>query len=413
MRRRDMIGGALLMAGGTLLAKVERAVAETRAGLQRRMHSAGHVPVETVNGATLPHKVENRVKVFHLIAEPIEHELTPGLKAHCWGYNGRTPGPTIEAVEGDRVRILVTNKLPEQTTVHWHGMELPNGMDGVAGLTQKPIMPGETYVYEFTLCQNGTLMYHPHDDEMTQIAEGMMGFFIIHPRVPSSPPVQRDFAIFLGEWKIPTSTARPDPFEMVDYNYFTFNSRVFPGIHPLVVQRGQRVRVRFGNLSMDGHPIHFHGHKFWVTGTTGGRIQPSAWWPDATVDVPPGTTRDIEFVAERPGDWPLHCHKTHHTMNGMAHNLPNMLGVQQKGAAQQVDRLVPGYMPMGESGMANMMDMGQPFNMVEMGAAPGPFGTIGMGGMFTVVKIREHLTSYADPGWYKHPPGTVAHRTTS
>ncbi len=129
-------------------------------------------PVMTLNGSTLPYKIKNGVKEFHLVAEPVEREFAPGMSVKCWGYNGQTPGPTIEAVEGDRVRILVTNKLPEHTTIHWHGIFLPNGMDGVGGLNQPHIRPGETYVYEFTLRQQGTFMYHPHADEMLQLAVG-------------------------------------------------------------------------------------------------------------------------------------------------------------------------------------------------------------------------------------------------
>ena len=125
--------------------------------------------------------MNNGVKEFHLVAEEIEHEFAPGSKAICWGYNGSTPGPTIEATEGDRVRIYVTNRLKESTSVHWHGLLLPSGMDGVGGLSQPHIKPGETFVYEFTLRQHGTHMYHPHADEMTQMALGMMGLFIIHP----------------------------------------------------------------------------------------------------------------------------------------------------------------------------------------------------------------------------------------
>ena len=134
-----------------------------------------YTPVMTPNGWTLPYKLVDGVKVFHLIAEPVQHEFAPGLVGDCWGYNGTTPGPTIEAVEGDRVRIYVTNRLPEPTSVHWHGILLPSGMDGVSGLTQKPIAPGETFTYEFTLRQHGTHMYHPHFDEMTQMALGMQG----------------------------------------------------------------------------------------------------------------------------------------------------------------------------------------------------------------------------------------------
>ena len=123
-------------------------------------------------------------KEFHLVAEPVVREIAPGMKAHLWGYNGQSPGPTIEAVEGDKVRIFVTNKLPEHTTVHWHGMLVPNGMDGVGGLTQPHIKPGKTFVYEFVLKKSGTFMYHPHADEMVQMAMGMMGFFVVHPRDP-------------------------------------------------------------------------------------------------------------------------------------------------------------------------------------------------------------------------------------
>jgi FtsP/CotA-like multicopper oxidase with cupredoxin domain len=130
----------------------------------------GYRPVITPNGRTLPYRMNNGVKEFHLIAEEIEHEFAPGTTIKAWGYNGSTPGPTIEVVEGDRVRIYVTNKLPEHTSIHWHGILLPWGMDGVSGLTQSPIKPGETYLYEFTLQQHGTHMYHPHADEMVQMA---------------------------------------------------------------------------------------------------------------------------------------------------------------------------------------------------------------------------------------------------
>ncbi len=150
-------------------------------------------PVITPNNEALEWHVVEGVKVFHLIAEEVQHEFAPGLRATCWGYNGRVHGPTIEAVEGDRVRIYVTNHLAASTSVHWHGILLPNGMDGVSGLTQKPIKPGETFKYEFTLKQHGTYMYHPHYDEMTQIAMGMMGLFVISsPTSTKSLTADRD-----------------------------------------------------------------------------------------------------------------------------------------------------------------------------------------------------------------------------
>src|SRR5882724_6441005 len=160
-----------------------------------------YTPVITPNGSTLPWKIIDGVKVFHLIAEEVrDHEFAPGLKAHCWGYNGQVHGPTIEVVEGDRVRVYVTNKLPEATAVHWHGILGPNGMDGVGGLTQRAIPPGETFKYEFTLWQHGTFMYHSHHDEMTQMALGMLGMIVVHPREPQRPPPDRDFVYLLSEW---------------------------------------------------------------------------------------------------------------------------------------------------------------------------------------------------------------------
>jgi FtsP/CotA-like multicopper oxidase with cupredoxin domain len=368
-----------------------------------------YVPVVTPNGTSLPFKMDHGVKVFHLVAEPVKREFAPGMVVNAWGYNGQSPGPTIEAVEGDRVRILVTNHLPEDTSVHWHGVLLPNGMDGVQGLNQPHIKPGETYAYEFTLRQSGTQMYHPHADETLQMALGMEGFFIIHPR-RERKRIDRDFAIFLHEWDIPFGSASPNPATMLDFNMFTFNSRAFPGTAPLVVKKGQRVRIRLANLSMDSHPIHIHGVHFVETGTDGGPTQSSAQNSETTVNVPPGTTRDIEFVADAAGDWAMHCHKTHHTMNQMAHDVPNLTGVDQSGVEQKVRDLLPGYMAMGQSGMGDMMEMGHPRNTLPMMTGEGQFGSVDMGGMFTVMKVREGITSYADPGPYKNPPGTVAHK---
>jgi FtsP/CotA-like multicopper oxidase with cupredoxin domain len=168
-----------------------------------------YIPVITPNGSTLPYKLVGGSKIFHLIAEEADHEFAPGLRAYCWGFNGQAHGPTIEAVEGDRVRIYVTNRLPESTSIHWHGVLVPSGMDGVAGLSQKNIEPGETYKYEFKLRQHGTFMYHSHTDEMTQIALGMMGMFIIHPRNPTGPKADRDFALTSSEWRIDVGTMRP------------------------------------------------------------------------------------------------------------------------------------------------------------------------------------------------------------
>lgn len=414
LSRRDfLVSGSAAIAGTSLLAaSVTKLAAQPTDTPRTTPDPAGlpYTPVVTPNGSTMPWVMKDGVKEFHIIAEPVKREFAPGMTVNCWGYNGQTPGPTIEAVEGDRVRFLVTNKLPEATTIHWHGLLLPNGMDGVAGLTQPKIEPGETYAYEFTLRQHGTQMYHPHSDEMVQMALGMVGFFIIHPKQQPSPRIDRDFAIFLAEWAIEPGTATPNPNVMTDFNTFTFNSRAYPGTDPLIAKLNDRVRIRLANLSMDSHPMHLHGHKFFQTGTDGGPVQASAQHPLTTLDVPVGSTADIEFVADNPGDWAFHCHKTHHTMNAMSHDIPNMLGVNQDKVAKQLDKLVPGTMTMGSTGMGEMADMQMdgPKNTLPMMGGNGPFGSVEMGGMFTIVKIREGLTTYADPGWYKAPEGTRA-----
>jgi FtsP/CotA-like multicopper oxidase with cupredoxin domain len=371
-------------------------------------------PVVTLNGWSAPWRMNGDWKEFHLVAEPVVRELAPGMKANLWGYNGSSPGPTIEAVEGDKVRLFVTNKLPEHTTIHWHGQLLPSGMDGVGGLSQPHIKPGETYVYEFQLRKSGTFMYHPHADEMVQMAMGMMGMFIVHPRDPNQYRVDRDFVFLMSAYDIDPGAATPKVAEMLNFNLWTWNSRVFPGIDSLPVRLGDRVRIRFGNLTMTNHPIHLHGYHFSVTGTDGGWVPPSARWPEVTIDAPVGAMRAFEFDADAPGDWAFHCHKSHHTMNAMGHNVPTMIGVDHRGMTKRLVSLIPDYMTMGERGMADMgeMEMPLPDNTLPMMSGSGPFGPLEMGGMFTVVKVREGLArgDYRDPGWYKNPPGTVAYK---
>jgi hypothetical protein len=254
-------------------------------------------------------------------------------------------------------------------------------------------------------------MYHPHFDEMIQMGMGMMGMFVIHPWERPDPPIDRDFAIMLSEWRIDPGAARPDTTEMTDFNILTFNSKAFPGTAPLVVKLGQRVRVRLGNLgAMDHHPIHLHGFRFRITETDGGQIPPSAQKFEATALTPVGSTRTFEFVADEPGDWAMHCHMTHHVMNQMGHRIPNLVGIDGTGIDEKVRKLLPGYMTMGTTGMGGMGDMGMkvPRNSIPMLGAQGPFSYIDMGGMFTVLKVRENVKNYDDPGWYQHPPGTVS-----
>ncbi|MDQ7970966.1 MAG: copper oxidase [Rhodocyclaceae bacterium] len=372
-------------------------------------------PVVTLNGWTLPWRMNGKVKEFHLVAEPVVREMAPGFRVNMWGYNGQSPGPTIEVVEGDRVRIFVTNRLPEHTTVHWHGQRLPNGMDGVGGITQPHIPPGKTFVYEFTARRPGTFMYHPHADEMVQMAMGMMGFWVTHPKDRADPRiarVQRDFCFLLGAFDVEPGSATPRVNTMTDFNTWAFNSRVFPGIDSMNVRQGDRVRIRVGNLTMTNHPIHVHGHEFEVTGTDGGPVPPSARWPEVTADIAVGQMRQVEFVADEAGDWAFHCHKSHHTMGPMGHEVPTLIGVEQKDLVAKIRKLVPDYMVMGDKGMADMgaMEMPLPDNTLPMMAGQGPFGPAEMGGMFTLLKVRRDQKpgDYRDPGWFRHPAGTVA-----
>jgi manganese oxidase len=293
-------------------------------------------------------------------------------------------------------------------------------MDGIGGLSQPQIAPGETYAYEFTLRQHGTHMYHPHADEMVQMAVGMMGFFIIHPRDGEPERIDRDYAVMLHNWALHPGTYRPDPAVMQDFDLWTFNSKVFPAISPMVARSGERVRIRVGNLSMWNHPIHMHGPKFTVTGGDGGRWPRTLWRPEVTEIVGVGQTRDLEFVAI-PGDWAFHCHMSHHTMNAMGHEVPNALGVDQAGVEARIRDLLPGYMAMGERGMAEHQDhvdaghMPGPENTLPMMMGKGPFGNLEMGGMFTLIKVRDDLAAgdFDDPGWYANPPGTQAQRVSS
>ena len=418
--RRDFLQASAFALGGVAVARSAlAAVPEAPSSDSPRTqppllppNGAPYNPVVTLNGWTLPWRMNNGWKEFHIVAEPVVREFAPGMKAHLWGYNGQSPGPTIECVEGDKLRIFLTNRLPERTSMHWHGVILPNGMDGVAGLVQPHIAPGKTYVYEFTMRYPGTFMYHPHSDEMTQMAMGMMGFIVVHPKDRSFMPVDRDFVFILNNFDIEPGSYTPRVNTMLDFNLFCFNSRVFPGIDHLPVRQNDRVRIRFGNLTMTNHPIHIHGHHFEVTGTDGGWVPATARWPETSVDVGVGQMRAVEFIADNPGDWAFHCHKSHHTMNAMGHNVPTMIGVDPKAGLSKITKLIPDYMSMGSTGMAEMADMEMPLpdNTLPMMSGQGPFGAIEMGGMFTVVKVRpdQKPGDYRDPGWYKQPAGSVA-----
>ncbi len=248
---------------------------------------------------------------------------------------------------------------------------------------------------------------------MVQIALGCVGMFVVHPRAPRGPHVDRDFALLLHEWRVSPGARRPDPLEMTDFNVFTFNAKSYPATEPLLVNKGERVRLRLGNLSpMDHYPIHFHGIHVKITATDGGYVPETAQVPETTVLVPVGSVRVLEFVADEPGDWAMHCHMTHHVMTQMRHGVPNMIGVDTKAVDARLARVEPRAMTMGQGGMGTNMTMPIPSNSVAMRSSPGPHGPIDMGGMFTVIKVRERVTDADPAGWYAQPSGTRVDEAT-
>ena len=279
------------------------------------------VPIITPDIEDLPFTLEKGVKVFHLTAEPVKQTIIPGRVFDLWGFNGSAPGPTIQANEGDRVRIVFENRLPEPTGIHWHGLELPYEMDGVPGIGQKPVMPGERFAYEFPLQQNGTFFYHPHMAMQEMV--GMLGGFIIHPKTAYSPRVDKDYLIALQEYAVLPNSTIPNSMNM-EFNWLTFNGKAGPAATPLIIRHGERVRIRIINLGMDHHPIHLHGFTFWETGREGARQPEAIWTRGNTTLVGVAQARDIEFVANRIGEWMLHCHLPHHMMNQMASNVGPM-----------------------------------------------------------------------------------------
>jgi manganese oxidase len=370
--------------------------------------------VQTPDIPDLPHTLDNGVKVFHLIAEPVKRQIAPNKTIDVWGYNGTCPGPTIQITQGDRVRIVFENHLPERTSMHWHGFEIPNAMDGGPNVSQEPVNPGERFLYEFTLHQEGTYFYHSH--MAMQEMMGMLGAFIMHPKTPYEPRVDKDFVIMLQEFAVLPNNTVPNTMNM-EFNWLLFNGKAGPAITPLIVRLGDRVRIRFINLGMDHHPIHLHGHTFYVTGTEGGRIPSSAWIPGNTVLVGVAQARDIEFVANNPGDWMLHCHLPHHMMNQMSSNVGPMtrMGAGSdrtvvNGPLSSQHENMPG-MHMHASGISPNANQvpgfpqdafmeGPMMNMDKMVQSPATYGlppgwTEDMQGMMTLVRVL-HPDKYDD-----------------
>jgi FtsP/CotA-like multicopper oxidase with cupredoxin domain len=286
--------------------------------------------MQTPDVSDLPYKMDAATKVFHLVAEPVQRKIAPFKTIDAWGYNGTSPGPTIQVQQGDRVRVVFENKLPESTSLHWHGLEVPIEQDGVPWISQKPVAPGETYTYEFTVHQEGTFFYHAHSAMQEMI--GQIGFFIAHPKIPYRPHADHDYGLILQEWAVLPGNTVPNTAAM-EFNWLTFNGVSAPAITPMLARLGSRVRLRIVNLGMDHHPIHLHGNQFVVTGTEGGRAPESTWYPMNTVLVGVAQARVIEFDARYPGAWMVHCHLPHHMMNSMM----DLLRDRQIETADQTD----------------------------------------------------------------------------
>jgi manganese oxidase len=362
--RRKFLQVSSLFGAGFLLSDAAAAQHEhhQKTPAQAKQPPGGNAPVITPDLPRLEYKLDNGVKVFNLTAEVIECELMPGThmgqarKMNAWGYNGSVPGPMIEVNEGDRVRVVFTNRLPEPTTIHWHGLEIPIEMDGTPYISQPMVEPGGVFTYEFTVNQNGTFFYHSHG--AMQEMMGMIGLFVIHPKVPHTPRADKDYAFVLQEWAILPNNNTPNTLAM-EFNWLTMNGKAAPATTPLIIKQGERVRIRLVNLGMDHHPIHLHGVQFYVTGTEGGRIPESAWYPGNTVLVGVAQARDIEFEAKYAGDWMLHCHLPHHMMNQMVSMVGPMM--MSHGGGSQTGKGMEEGMGIVKRGNALSDDLGPGF----------------------------------------------------
>ena len=265
-------------------------------------------------------RLENGVKVFDLDVSVIEWNILHDKRVMAYAFNRQVPGPRIRITEGDTVRINVTNRLPEATSVHWHGLIVPNAMDGPGDVTQKPIRPGATFTYEFTAAQAGTFFYHSHTEADRQQALGMYGALIIDPKDPrrdASYAYDAEYTIQLQEWTAKQGYTFPSmPMEGALPNFFTINGKAYPDTQMIQARVGDRIRFRFiGSNGAFIHPMHIHGGPFTVVETDGQPLPPAARYEKDTINVGPGERYDVIWQARKPGKWLLHCHILHHTTN--------------------------------------------------------------------------------------------------
>jgi manganese oxidase len=415
--------GAGVFAGSRLSAESSSRPAARKQQPVGRSEAGFNMPVVTTDIGDLPFTMDGGTKVFRLVAEVIRQQISPMKSVDLWGFSGSAPGPTIQVNQGDRVRVVFENHLPEPTSMHWHGFEDTIANDGMPGISQPPLKPGGLFVYEFDIHQEGTYFYHSHM-AMQEMA-GMLGGFVMHPKEPYHPHCDKDFLIHLQEYAVLPSNTVPNTMNM-EFNWLLLNGKAGPANTPLIVRLGDRVRIRLVNLGMDHHPMHMHGHTFFVTGTEGGRIPEAAWWPGNTVLVGVAQARTIEFVANNPGDWMLHCHLPHHMMNQMSSNVGKMTrtaGMPAGGnmnAGMGMLRGTPGA-PLGEDygpavgrglgGVGNSSDMAStngPLSedkvMAAMSGMPHKMGSVQMGNMQVEVSpVANNVPNFPQDAYMEGP----------
>jgi FtsP/CotA-like multicopper oxidase with cupredoxin domain len=301
--------------------------------------SAGGVATSALVAASGVLDEGNAIALAQATPEPQTHELTltasefdwdlmADVRVRVWGYNGQLPGPELRVTEGDTVRVTLKNELPVPTTIHWHGLNVPNAMDGVAGLNQAPVKPGETFTYEFIATPAGTRWYHSHTDPALQVPMGLYGALVVEPRQPEAT-YDREYTLMLAEWDTeltPGVAAGTDPIGPKDAmlrggelgaDLFLINGKMHGAIPPLMVAEGERVLVRLIHTGAIPHPIHTHGHSFQIVATDGNPVPEMARLTKDTVLIGPAERYDLAFTADNPGVWMVHCHIEHHMANGM------------------------------------------------------------------------------------------------
>ncbi len=311
------VGGSIMPPGMIMLRDTPGAAMRDMSAVHPRYVTARY-GLDRRGDEELAPRVENGIKIFDLETSVIRWQILPDVHVDAFAFNGQVPGPRLHFRQGDRVRINVTNKLPDTTTVHWHGLILPNVMDGAARVTQEPIANGELYRYEFTAVQSGTYFYHSHDHGDRQQALGLYGAMIIDPATPAEDlKADHEYTIMLQEWLVREGLTYPAmPMEGGMPNYFTINGRAYPATDTIEMKVGETLKVRFiGSTSGLIHPMHIHGGPFEVVARDGETLPPGSRFKADTVNVGPGQRYDVIWTARKSGKWMIHCHIPHHMTN--------------------------------------------------------------------------------------------------